>query len=155
MAYFSTFKSCIRLHRDCVSKCQVDETSVLVVTFGDAMELCLVPPKEAGVQNRKGYSMALANKVTLDNLSVFVLDPEDDKKNMHCVRFRGTAAGRVRFALVFRWLHKRALFCGHSNDVRSHAMLDKNGKLKQLLKKNWKKTADKWLDVLGMNQNAE
>ena len=132
MAYLTVFNSSVGRHRDNGVQApegkhgrlgnsedensQIRGSSVLVYTRGPPMTLALSAPPRGKMpwQARKDeYEIEPSLTVSLDEGTLYVLDPRDDENYCHEAWFEQRIIMRgadVRRAYVFRWLSKRRLF---------------------------------------------
>jgi hypothetical protein len=95
---------------------QIVGSSVIVYTLGDGMEFGLLEPAKNYRSKTKDHKWTADGTLMLENGSAFVLDPRDDENYMHAAKFpkrkQGAPKGRIRVALVYRWLSCRTSFYG-------------------------------------------
>jgi hypothetical protein len=124
-------------------------TSVIVFSLFDEMEFGLLTPKPPRdfTAPQAGHEWNPVSTVNVGDKSAYILDPNDDENYMHAVRYaEGTGPGRVRVAMVFRWLSQRCPFYIDQVGPLQHA-LHKPDAVEALERT---KTGPLWMKALGL-----
>lgn len=113
------------------------------------MEFGLLTPKPPRdfTAPQAGHEWNPVSTVNVGDKSAYILDPNDDENYMHAVRYaEGTGPGRVRVAMVFRWLSQRCPFYIDQVGPLQHA-LHKPDAVEALERT---KTGPLWMKALGL-----
>lgn len=117
LLYLGDFDGRINTHRDMNPRSRIKGeknsqligSSVIVVSFFDThvFEMC------QAIGNKR---FKVIDSFLTGHCSVYVLDPNDDKRFYHRTHFQaGNKAGKIRYALTLRWLSSRGLYFGPNN----------------------------------------
>lgn len=169
LLYVSTFGSVIRPHKDNglrkddgrQTRTSTDKdlnshifgTSVIVLSLFDTMDFGLLVPKPGLTYHagQREHIWSDNTTIPLDDQSIFVLDPKDDENFMHSARFpTGSEPGKIRVALVFRWVSRRCRFYADRKGPRRDALYVPDAKVD--LMKTRKGTH--WVRALDLNDSS-
>ena len=172
--YNSLMKSEMRLHKDNGYKdgekqggtgtdstvnSHIFGTDVIIVTYGDSMNMHLIAPppgrtyrvsaKDLGLKKSRDHMVT----TELEHYSIYIHSAHDDEMFHHGLKFENQGyakhTNRVRIAFIFRWLSVKRKFRCNRNDEKCnrYSMVDKYAML-QLSKHHESKL---WWDAIYPN----